>query len=193
MAGNKIQKLQDGLWFFVGDLQQDKRAAISVEVAVITFDDEARLVQDFAPAKEFGLRQPLEASGQTHLGTAIGSALDLVRDRKAVYSKNGISHLRPWILMITDGHPEGEDPSLVKQAALRLAQEQKDNKVIFYAVGLDQADMERLKEISVATQPYQLETLDFKSLFKWLSDSLSGESRTQVGKQTPLPDSIKLR
>ncbi|NMG61189.1 hypothetical protein E1H12_22835, partial [Geitlerinema sp. P-1104] len=55
-----------------------------------------------------------------------------------------------------------------------------------FAVGVENANMERLGEIFPRT-PLKLKGLDFRELFVWLSASMQRVSNSQPDDQVPLP------
>ncbi len=57
---------------------------------------------------------------------------------------------------------------------------------MFFAVGVEGADMTRLAEIAVRA-PLKLDGLDFSGLFTWLSSSMSKISQSKVDDQITLP------
>jgi uncharacterized protein YegL len=91
MQGAPIAALNDGLRAFKSDLVKDPLASRRVEVAVVTFDSDVNVVQDFVTADQF---QPpnLVAQGTTHMGSGIGKALDMLQARKAQYRANGVAY-----------------------------------------------------------------------------------------------------
>jgi uncharacterized protein YegL len=185
MQGARVRELNEGLHAFKGDLVKDPLASRRVEVAVVTFDSQVRVVQDFVTADRF---EPpaLTAQGLTFMGTAIGQALDMVAARKAQYRENGVAYYRPWVFMITDGEPQGESKEAIEEAAQRIRDEEAGKRVAFFAVGVESANMERLKDIALRT-PVKLVGLNFQEMFLWLSTSLQKVSRSQLDEQVALP------
>lgn len=185
MSGDPINALNEGLKVFQEDVVKDPLASRRVEVAIVTFGGTVDVVQDFVTVDQF-TPPVLEATGgNTPMGTGVQKALDLVRDRKAVYKQNGIQYYRPWVFMITDGEPTGEDSSVWQTAAQRLQQEENHKGVAFFAVGVQNANMEILGKISVR-QPLSLRGLQFSELFVWLSRSTQSVAQSKPDEQVPL-------
>jgi uncharacterized protein YegL len=186
MHGNPIDALNQGLVVFQNDLMKDRLASLRVEVAVVTFDSEIKIVRDFVTAGQF---QPpvLIAQGLTRMGAGIHQALDMIQSRKEQYRQNGISYYRPWVFMITDGEPQGEEDEIVEKAAKRIQEDENNKRVAFFAVGVESANMERLKKIVVRT-PVKLIGLNFVEMFVWLSKSTQAVSHSKLDeKQIALP------
>ncbi|HET8549100.1 MAG TPA: VWA domain-containing protein [Bryobacteraceae bacterium] len=182
MGGAPISALNEGLAAFQQELQNDALASRRVEVAIVTFGDHGvRTVQDFVSAAQFTAPM-LSSGGMTPMGQAISTALDLVRNRKAVYKANGVPYYRPWVFLITDGGPTDEWGT----AAKKVHDEEQANGIAFFAVGTAGADMEVLSQIAVRP-PLHLDGLKFVELFVWLSQSQKRVSGSKVGEQTALP------
>ena len=78
MQGERISALNGGLLTFQKDIAKDSLASRRVETAVVAFNSEVRVVQDFITMDKF--RPPtLTASGTTRMGSAIEVALDLAK------------------------------------------------------------------------------------------------------------------
>ena len=181
MQGAPVAALNDGLRTFKENLTRDSLAARRVEVAVITFDSEVNVVQDFITADQFEPPE-LTAQGLTHMGAAIHKALDLIQARKTQYRANGVAYYRPWVFMITDGAPQGEPDGVIEQATQRIKADEASKHVAFFAVGVEGADMTRLTQLVVRT-PVKLIGLNFAEMFVWLSASMQAVSQSKIDDQ----------
>ena len=185
MSGSPIQALNEGLRTFKNTLTQDGLASRRVEIAIVAFDSKVKVVQDFVTADQFE-PSSLSAGGSTFMGTAILKGLDMVQERKAQYRQNGITYYRPWVFMITDGEPQGESGEIIAQAAQRIKTEEENKGVAFFAVGVENANMEKLQTLSTRT-PVKLKGLNFGDMFVWLSTSMQRVSHSKVNEQVDLP------
>ena len=185
MNGAAIEALNEGLQVFKEELNRDNLAKKRVEVAIVTFNFEVNVAQEFVTADSF---EPptLVAQGLTHMGSAIHLGLDMIEARKAQYRANGVNYYRPWVFMITDGEPQGELDTIVEQAAQRIKDDEANKRVAFFAVGVEDANIERLSEI-VVRNPLKLKGLNFQEMFIWLSASMQRVSQSKPDDQVALP------
>lgn len=183
MSGKPIQELNRGIAAFKEDVLKDTQASLSVEVAIIKFGPVVQLIQDFVTVDNF-TPPTLEASGQTPMGAGIEYALNLLEDRKETYKANGIQYYRPWVFLITDGAPTDSWQS----AAQRVRENEVNNRLSFFAVAVQGADINILQQIAPSERPpILLDGLDFRSLFVWLSTSMKRVSSGKVGEVVALP------
>ncbi len=185
MQGAPIAALNQGIKDFGEAVNADPVASRRVETAIITFDSNVRVLQDFVTMNHY--KAPtLHAQGLTKTGSAILTALDLIETRKSLYRQVGVDYYRPWILLVTDGEPQGDSDETLQLAASRLRTAETEGKVAMFAVGVQGADLTRLAELSVRV-PLRLDGLDFKGLFLWLSASMTSVSRSRVDEKIALP------
>jgi uncharacterized protein YegL len=177
MGGEPIAQLNEGLRAYKDELVADSLALKRVEVAVVTFGGAVETVCDFTIAEEF---QPpcLTAGGDTPMGMAISRGVDMLQRRKGVYRSAGLAYFRPWVFLITDGAPTDE----WRPAAQRVREGEKDKAFVFFAVGVEGANFDVLRQIC-AREPLKLQGLRFRDLFQWLSASQRSLSHSTPGEQ----------
>jgi uncharacterized protein YegL len=181
MAGEAIAQLNAGLQQFIHEVNQDPTASARVEVAVVTFGP-VELVQPFVPIDQCNLGT-LVANGSTPLGAAISTALDAVDARKQLYKQSGIPYYRPWVFVVSDGAPDRDDDW--QTVAQRIKAEEQKNGVSFFAVGVDNADMAVLNQLS-SRPALRLKGYSFAEMFLWLSGSMQSVSQATVGKKVTI-------
>ncbi|WP_116812888.1 vWA domain-containing protein [Steroidobacter cummioxidans] len=178
MQGRPIAELNEGLAQFKRELLTDEMATKRVEVSVVGFGP-VQVLSPFATPDVF-TPPILDANGDTPMGAAITQAISLVEQRKQEYRQFGIAYYRPWIFLITDGAPT----DAWQDAAASLQRGQREKKFQFFAVGVQGANMDILKQIAGPERtPLMLKGLQFRELFSWLSNSLGAKSRSQVGNE----------
>ncbi len=179
---SKIDKVNEGLRAYHADLMGDSLAAQRVEMSVITFGSTVQMVSPFVTAHEF-TPPTLVANGETPMGAAILQAIEAVTERKKLYKQNGLHYYRPWIFFITDGEPT----DAWQTAAAKVREGEKNKAFAFFAVGVEGADFDILRQISVR-EPLHLKGYSFREMFIWLSQSQRSVSHSNPGQE----DQVKL-
>ena len=88
--------------------------------------------------------------------------------------------------MITDGEAQGEPEGIIEQVKQRIKDDEANKRVAFFPVGVENANLKYLGEISVRT-PLKLKGLNFREMFLWLSASVSAVSHSRLDEQVALP------
>jgi uncharacterized protein YegL len=128
----------------------------------------------------------LKTSGSTKLVDGVRMAISLVEERKAWYKSTGQTYFRPWIMLITDGEPDGDQD--ISGLSNEIRQKVDNKGFMFYAVGAEGYNHSKLLQIChPSTPPLSLKGLAFNDLFKWLSASISLVSKSAEGQTVQLP------
>lgn len=183
MAGAPMDALNAALRLFEQDLKTDDVASQRVQLLVIRFGDnnEVTVLSDWKDAMDFQAPQ-IDANGATPLGAAVNVALNKIEEQKARYRANGIAYNRPWLFLLTDGEPTDPD---WEQAAAQCSNAEQAGKVVFFGIGVGQANLEKLARFS-SRKPMQLQGLKFRELFVWLSQSAKTSSKAAQGSNVQL-------
>lgn len=182
MQGNAINQLNEGVHALYAALKEDDLASVRVDLSVVSFGKSVEVKQDFATVSE-SEAPTLSVNGMTPMGKAITTSLERIEDRKKEYREAGISYYRPWLFVITDGQPTDD----TKEAANMLQSSIEGKKVIFFGIGVQNANLDSLKQISgTPERVFKLQGLNFKELFQWVSSSLSSVSSSRVGDKLKL-------
>lgn len=189
MNGEPIVRLNEALGCLAADLSGDSLAMKRVEVAVVNFPP-VQTLHDFSTPDRF-VPPKLSTSGGTPLGAAVRHALALIEQRKEYYRAVHIDWYRPWIFLITDGEPDWDDDWRGAAAAARDAEAK--NKLSFFAVGVQGADMSVLQAFSARRGPVKLAELNFRDMFIWLSQSLRATANSNSHSGGDPGEKVKLQ
>jgi uncharacterized protein YegL len=190
MGGAKIAGLNEGLRLFLRETGADALASKRVDLALVTFGGGVAVAHDFAPVTEYAADLTLPAHGETPLGQALEKGMAMIEARKAAYRAQGTDYYRPWLMLITDGEPTDCRPgdATWQRVAQALQQGASERRFAFFAVGVEGANMERLRQLCPEGRPpLALKGLSFTALFSWLSRSQRQVSASQTGDTVQLP------
>lgn len=202
MSGDPINSLNRAINDFKQKTSMDDLAQKRVDIAIIAFDDHARLVQDFTPISQM---EPvsLEVGGLTNMPEGINLAIDKVKERNRFYASLGTPCFKPWIFMITDGAPYiGSDKQAQLDAEMDAvvqriqAEENKGShgKLKFWALGVPGYDKDTLFRLTKRVMA--LSDTDFSGIFNWMSESMVAISVSRVDDEAkldaPLPSNAQV-
>lgn len=182
-----IDELTEGVKAFYEELRNDEVAQYSAEVCIVTFGGTApQLIMDFANIDRQPPLPALIADGDTPMGEAVNMALDCLEKRKQEYRDKGVDYFQPWLVLMTDGAPNGSEEAL-NLAINRTAGLVHTKKLTVFPIGIGaEADMSTLARFSPERQPLRLKGMNFKEFFQWLSQSVSRTSMSMPGESVSL-------
>lgn len=183
---SRIEELQKGVEQFYKAIREDEMAVYSAEICIVTFDNKATCVMDFANVERQGDVPTLCPVGDTAMGEGVNLALDLLERRKQEYKDKGADYYQPWLVLMTDGVPNG-DPVALDRAITRTAQAVNQRKLTVFPIGIgNEADMGVLNSFSPKRSALKLQGLKFQEFFSWLSKSVSKTSQSTPGESVEL-------
>lgn len=175
---DRLNKLNEAIVQFYDDIANGKNGVAKatvgqLEVAIVSFDQEPKLVRGPKLLSKYEIVPQLESRGSTtETVKAIRYALDLIEKRKHFYAQTGQTYYRPWIVLMTDGGTSSH-PVIVDELAEELKEkiDKKRLSMIGVAIG-DDVPLKFLSKLS-GGHPVALEGLRFAEFFRWLSRSMS--------------------
>ncbi len=171
---------------FYDAIDADDDAHDAAEISIIEFNSGTSLIQDYASIERLQRIDKIDPTGATFLGEGVNLALDTLEARKSVYSGSGVLYYQPWLVLMTDGQPNGDNREL-ERAVERVTELVNVKKLTVFPIGIGaDADMSVLARFSPNRPPLRLRGLNFKEFFEWLSKSVSRVSRSTPG------DTVKL-
>lgn len=182
-----LNELVAGVRSFYAALNADEVARYSAEICVVTFSGtSARLVQDFASLDLQADFPDLTADGETPMGEGVNLALDRLEARKQEYKDAGVDYYQPWLVLMTDGAPNGSVAEF-RRAVQRTVSMESARKLTTIPIGIGaDADMEKIGQFSQKKPPLRLKEMNFKGFFAWLSQSVSYNAQAMPGEEKKL-------
>ena len=187
----RLNELNEGIRAFYNALREDETAMNACEVGVVTFNDRARVLQDFKLVGDGEIPQIEGAAGDTNLDAGVMMAVELLESRKAQYKQAGRSYYQPWLVIMTDGAATTD--SSRSQAKVKALEASGKLTVFMFAIG-DSTDENENRQMQAVLQgysnkrpPLRIKEGSFAKFFEWLSASVGVTSRSKPGEKTTLP------
>lgn len=186
MEGAPINELNSGIELFFDAIKDDEIALYSAEISIVTFGGSERQIRDFTGLSVDDSYPNLNAFGGTPMGEAVNLALDMLEKRKNEYKNMGVDYYQPWLVLMSDGAPNGSSYEL-ERAIERVSKEVMQRKLSVFAIGIGEwSDMEMLARFSPKRTPLKLQGLKFREFFAWLSQSVATTSQSMPGESVKL-------
>lgn len=183
MAGEPIDSLNKAINRFKQEIAMDELAQKRVDIAIVEFNTDVRVVQPFTPICRMEPIQ-LEATGCTSMARGIETAIDLVKERNRFYDSMGTPCFRPWIFMITDGYSTEDMENAIARVKLEESKG-THGKLKFFTLGVSGYDKDTMFRLT--NRVMELKETNFTNIFNWLSESMVTISVSRVGAEAPLP------
>lgn len=173
MSGIPIQNVNLSVNRFASDVCKDPKASRLVDVAVLSFNEEAKVEQGFRPITDLE-SVDFRAGGGTNITAGLDLAIKKIRERCRLYSENGIEIKMPYIILITDGY--GGD---VSQIAELVKQRTADKKMQLWILAVKGYDKETVAKLTEGKRVFELVDeagYDFSEFFDFMAVSIKAVS-----------------
>ncbi|MBO5811095.1 MAG: VWA domain-containing protein [Bacteroidales bacterium] len=168
MKGEPIESVKVGVESMIATLRQDPYALETVNISIITYDREVKVLFPLTPLEDIQLPDiTTPDSGPTHTGAALEKLCEQLDAEVTLSTSDRKGDWMPLLFIMTDGHPSDV---MVYNQIVPIVKKKKIASIIACAAGM-KAKIEPLKQLT--DQVYSLDTMDstsFKKFFKWVSD-----------------------
>lgn len=168
MKGEPIESVKVGIESMIATLRQDPYALETVNISIITFDKDIKVLLPLTPLEDFQLPDiKTPDSGPTHTGAALEMLCRQVEQEVTLSTPDRKGDWMPLLFIMTDGAPSD---IMVYNKIIPEVKKKKFASIIACAAGM-KAKIDPLKQLT--DQVYSLDTMDsssFKKFFKWVSD-----------------------
>lgn len=178
----RFDELQKGVKLFYDEISNDEVAQFAAEICIVTFSDKAECAIDFANIYRQEVPK-LEPGDNTAMGEGVNLALDLLEKRKQEFKDAGVDYFQPWLVLMTDGNPNGNTSELMR-AMERTNKMISEKKLTLFPIGIgENANLDILAKFTPKHNAIKLNGLKFKELFEWLSASVEATSKSSPGEK----------
>jgi len=197
MVGEPIRALNDGMNRFKEMALRDSDARDILDVAIIEFDHNFRILQNFLPVGEMMHVSLSTDRGGTCFAPPMYEAIRMVKDRTKFYKDKYADPYKPWIVLITDGkrEPEHETEHDFNGVCEALRGQQTGGKLAVRSLGVKGYDSRTLHLLSDYQRTdgkpgwyknvLQLHGYDFTGFFNWVMKSMAAISQNPVSEPPP--------
>jgi uncharacterized protein YegL len=98
----------------------------------------------------------------------VRESIKKIAEQKFFYKRNCLNYYRPSIILISSGEPDSDQDINGLAKEIKNGEDQK--RFIFFAFGVQDANMNMLKSICNKYQAEKLKGKNFTGFFNWLSD-----------------------
>ena len=164
MSIDIIKSLNAGINGFKEAVCRDKITSNGLDVAIVEFNSNVRIVQDWCPV-EYMKSVNLIANGGTDIESGLRQAIDMVRERMHFYWEViGADTYKPWIIMITAGNTKISMDGM----GTEIADLDEKGKLNFMTLAVENADTSVLRELCRDKRIFKLKGYDLSVFFSWV-------------------------
>lgn len=184
VEGEALRNINENLNNFRQIVCQDPVAARCVDVCVLSFDDEVRVLQDWCPIQDMR-RFELASGGFTNLNGAVLTGIQKIRERSRVYREQGIVERKPYLIVMTDGFDTVTGS--VDEATRRAGERIVGGKLKLWFLGFGPYDRDTAAKLCHANGDWCFEVrngdFNFNDFFDFAANSVKAMSVSAPGER----------
>lgn len=168
-----LDQLNKGMKYFFSCIQKNMYALSATEVAIVTFDDDAHLLKNFCRVRDVdqNILDHVQTGDCTFMGEGIQMALDKLEECLNSYKAYGIDYYAPWLILMSDGEPNGSNFEL-QDAKKRIASFCRDENMLIFPIAVGKrVNKKILSEIAMGRETTDIYGVDFTGLFDKMSEA----------------------
>lgn len=170
MIGDPLDEVNKCLQNFYEEISSDDLASLRLELSLVATGQDTVVVQMPSLVENFTMPKLDVAGGANNIVNGIDMAIELLEARKTWYKETSQPNYRPWIILLTDGKYRFDVE--MEKLSKRIKQDVECKKYVFSIIGVGNADLDNLKELSCGEPPINIRDVQFGTFFRWLSASL---------------------
>jgi uncharacterized protein YegL len=177
MAGNPIRQLNEGLHSFFSSIRENDETRSASDICIVTFGGTVDIFLPFGRiSKDQSVPKIQATTSLTPVGEGILTSLELLAARKDGYKQLGIKYYQPWLVVITDGAPQGDGAiENMEKAIKEVCELETAGRLVVFNIGVgNSVDLTLLKRLSnKRAEPICIDSAQFSKLFEFLGSSSS--------------------
>lgn len=176
--GEAIENIVRSINRFASDICKDPKAAAAVDIAVVSFNNEPTIEQNWRPITQM---EPVDltAKGGTNLAAALECGVNMLRERANLYQNTGIEVKMPYLILLTDGY--GGDVSAIAE---EIRQRTAAHKMKLWVLAVRGYDKETVAKLTDGKRVFELVDeagFDFSEFFDFMTVSIKAVSTSAPG------------
>lgn len=172
MKGERKERLEKALTDFKEQICIDELAVRRVDVAIVAFNDDVRVIQDFLPITKMKT-VTVSGAGKAAMGNGINIAIDKAKERTRFYHSIGAPSYKPWIFLFSTGVSTDD----IEPAKKRISEEESNGEngiSKLWAIDISKSKHDILASL---TKRYVLvDEIDFTGIFDWIFEDEYGDN-----------------
>ncbi|MBQ8589901.1 MAG: VWA domain-containing protein [Firmicutes bacterium] len=186
-GGIPMQNLLKSVNRFKQDVCMDPKAAECIDIAILAFDEEVYLVQDWCCIEDM-TPVNITAEGGTDIAKGMNAAINMLRHKTREYDQAGIQSLVPHVILVTDGEDDGVD-----HVAKLIKKRESEGKMRMFTLAAPNYDKETIATLTQGERVLELTDpsgYDFSEFFDFMAISVKAVSTSAPGERVRINHNI---